>query len=103
MKLQSALCILLLLPSAVRAGTFSTTAWTGDSNTGIAAGQTNWAYHFGDTVPVTINGVNVPGLAGPAVSHAHFGLTFTGSGNTSIVILPPISPGRGFFRVQPAP
>ncbi len=65
----------LLLSSVAQAGTFSTMAWTDDATTGLAAGQTNWAYHFGDTVPVTINGVSVPGLAGPAASNAHFDLT----------------------------
>ena len=75
MKLLFVLCTTLLLSIAARAGTFSTMAWTGDATTGIAAGQTNWAYHLGFEAVMAVNGVNVPGLAGPTVSNAHFDLT----------------------------
>lgn len=58
--------------TAARAGTFSTAAWTNDASTGIASGQTVWAYHFGSTTTATVNGISVPGLPGPTASNANF-------------------------------
>ncbi len=54
------LSLALLVPAA-SAGTFSINAWTNDANSGIVAGQTLWAYHFGNTNTAVVNGVTVPG------------------------------------------
>lgn len=68
--------------TAARAGTFSTAAWTDDAYTGIASGRTLWAYHFGATTTATVNGVSVPGLAGPTASNANFDL----AGMTTVAV-----------------
>ncbi len=48
--------------ASVPVGTWSVNAWTGDASSGIVAGQTLWAYHFGTTNIATVNGVTVPGV-----------------------------------------
>lgn len=55
--------LLLAFVAPAHAGTFSTTAWTDDASSGIVAGQTNWAYHFGSAAAATVNGVPVTGIA----------------------------------------
>ena len=63
------------IATAARAGSFSRAAWTNDASSGITAGQTAWAYHFGATTTAVVNGISVTGIAGPTASNAHFDLT----------------------------
>ncbi len=77
LPLLSTIAALALAATAARAGTWSTAAWTGDSTTYISSTQTLWAYHFGSTNPATVNGVSVPGIAGPTSASAQFDLTGT--------------------------
>ena len=50
-----------LLASSAHAGTWSYSAWTDDSTSGISPTSTQWAYHFASTQTATVNGVTVPG------------------------------------------
>ncbi|WP_170267039.1 choice-of-anchor Q domain-containing protein [Brevifollis gellanilyticus] len=54
-----------LLATSLHAGTWTVQPWTGDASTGIINGETQWAYHFGSATAATVNGVSVPGFAGP--------------------------------------
>jgi predicted outer membrane repeat protein len=69
-----AFLLLALAAPALRAGTFSTAAWTDDATSGIASGQTTWAYHFGSTTAATVNGKSVTGIAAAPVSNDDFDL-----------------------------
>ncbi|MBE7494575.1 MAG: hypothetical protein HS117_06495 [Verrucomicrobiaceae bacterium] len=70
-----AFLLLALAAPALRAGTFSTAAWTDDATSGIASGQTTWAYHFGSTTASTVNGVTVTGIAAaPVTTNPNFDL-----------------------------
>ena len=60
---------LLAFSSTVRAGTFSTSPWTGDASTNIGA-RTLWAQHYGSSATATVNGVSVTGVTGAPVSTA---------------------------------
>ena len=66
--------LLAFVAPALHAGTFSTTAWTGDASTSIASGPTTWAYHFGATTNPTVNGVTVTGIATAPASNTNFDL-----------------------------
>lgn len=63
--------------TAAHAGTFTTAAWTNDASSGLAAGATSWAYHFGATTTPTNNGVPVTGLLGPTATNVNFDLAGT--------------------------
>jgi hypothetical protein len=69
---------LLAFSSTVQAGTWSFTAWTGDSSTNIGT-NTLWAQHFGSTATATVNGVSVTGTGTTAsttpVSNAQLDIT----------------------------
>ena len=79
------------LATATHAGTFSTAAWTNDASTGITAGQTSWAFHFGAATATTVNAVGVTGIASTNAapySRAEFdlaGLTSVFNADTNLV------------------
>lgn len=85
------LCLLGLISTSL-AGTWTVEPWTGDADTGIVNGETQWAYHFGSTTSATVNGVSVPGFATLPVSvagqleltGAQFVLTFDPNNLTSL-------------------
>lgn len=73
------LVLLGLLSSSVFAGTWTVQPWTGDASTGIVNGETQWAYHFGSATAATVNGVSVPGFAGPPPVNVANHLDLTGA------------------------
>lgn len=68
-----------LLPGFALAGTWTVQPWTGDASTGIVNGETQWAYHFGSATAATVNGVSVPGFAGPPPVNVANQFDLTGS------------------------
>lgn len=60
MKTNALLLCLLGFLSTVKAGTWSSAAWTGDASSGIVNGDTLWAYRFGVGADAVVNGVEVP-------------------------------------------
>ncbi len=79
--------VLLALTGVAQAGTWSHTAWTGDSTSNISSARTAWAQHYGSTSAATVNGVTVTGVSGPTISTSQVDVTgpnnfFTGDTNS---------------------
>lgn len=59
------MCWLFGAGAVLRAGNFTVMQWTGDATSGIVPGRTVWAYNLGTSYLALINGVVLPGVAGP--------------------------------------